>query len=84
MAAVIAVVAGVRAGICMIARAEPDAPVRRRDPRQRRHRVGAPRLRGPHRVEAEPLRLLRQRDGRDRVVVPELQPEAHAAILLLR
>ena len=43
--------------------AQPDALGVRADPRGGRERVGAPRLGRPHRVEAEPLRLLRERDG---------------------
>src|SRR5581483_1384294 len=63
-------------------RAEADPLGARADPGERRDRVGAPGLRGPHAVEAEPVRLLRERQRRDRVVVPELQAEAHRAILL--
>ena len=65
--------------------AQPDAFGVRADPRRRRERVGAPRLRGPHRVEAELLRFLRERD-RERVglraPVAELQARVSCAACL--
>ena len=66
-------------------RAQPDALGVRADPRERRERVGAPRLGRPHRVEAEPLRLLCERD-RERIglraPVAELQAEFHSSCVL--
>ena len=56
----------------------------RADPRSGRERVGAPRLGGPHRIESEALRLLRERH-RERVglraPVAELESEFHACVL---
>ena len=60
--------------------AELDRRRVRGDPHERRERVRAPRLRAPHRVEAELLGLLRElRDlrGRPRAPVPEDQSEFH-------
>src|SRR5271156_4474160 len=55
--AVIAVIAGVRPGICMIAVPSRIFFGQRADPRQRRDRVGAVGLCGPRRVEACALGL---------------------------
>ena len=55
--AAIAVAAGVRADICMIAGAELERGRARSPPRERRERVGAVGLGGPDRVEPEPLGL---------------------------
>ena len=56
--AAIAVAAGVRARHLHDAGAELDPLGVRAPPRERRQGVGAVRLGGPHRVEAEPLGLL--------------------------
>ena len=61
VAAVIAVIAGVRAGICMIAAAEVDALVWPAIQASMRRRVRAVRLGRPHHREAEPVGLLGQR-----------------------
>src|SRR5206468_7114584 len=63
-------------------RAEPDSRRVRADPRERREGVGAPGLGGPHRVVAQPLRLLRDLDEvRVRFALPvsELYPELQSA-----
>ena len=67
VAAVIAVFAGVRPGICMIAEPTLIRLGLRGEPREHGDRVGAPGLGGPDGVVAEPLRLLHERDelGRD-------------------
>ena len=62
--------------------ADVDVPGRRRDRRHGRHGVAAVRLGCPHGVIAEAVRLLRQGDAADRIVVPELQTKTHRAILL--
>ena len=61
--AVIARIAGVRAGICMIAVPSRMRVVCAPIQVERRDRVGAVGLGGPHRVEAEPLGLEDQIDG---------------------
>ena len=73
VATVVAVVAGVRAGICMIA-----LPTLIRSVVAAIHAIGVTAsgpvgLGRPDGVEAEPVGLLRERDAAERVVVPELQ-----------
>ena len=70
VAAVIAVFAGERAGICMIAEPTLIRRRRRREPGEHGDGVGAPGLRRPGRVEAEPLGLLRELDQLERVSFP--------------
>jgi hypothetical protein len=55
--AVIAVIAGVRAGICIIVVPTLIFVVPRQDPGSRRHCVGTVGFRGPHRVEAQAFSL---------------------------
>ena len=63
-------------------RAQPDPLGAAADPRERRDSVRAVRLRRPDGVEAAALRLLGEPDPEPGVVVPQLQPEAHAGILV--
>src|SRR5581483_11176658 len=64
-------------------RADLDAARARRHPREHRHGIRSPRLRGPHRVVAEALRLLHERDERRRVrsrgCVGKVEAELHWA-----
>ena len=79
--AVIAHIAGVRAGICMIAVPSRMRVVQRPDPGERRDRVGAVGLGGPHRVEAELLGLENEihRQPHSAARVSDGQSELHDA-----
>ena len=61
VAAVIAVIAGVRAGICMTAGADVDPSGLAGDPCQHARRVGAVGLGRPHHRKAQPVGFLGQR-----------------------
>ena len=78
--AVIAVIAGVRAGICMMPVPTLSCLVCARDPCERRHRVRAVRFGRPHRVEAEAIGLVDEVHGQ-RVLRPgiaDVDAEPHA------
>ena len=81
VAAVMAALAAVRAGHLHDRGADLDRRRRGREPRQHRHRVRAPGLRGPRRAVSEPLRLLRQLDQLARIRpgrrVPHVETELH-------
>ena len=80
MSAAIAIAVGVRAEIWQIDVPSLMRAGRRAPPRERRERVGAVRLGGPARVEAEPLRLrqrLRHARRRPRAPVADHVPELH-------
>ena len=70
----IAVAVGVRAAICTTPVPSLIVDGVAGDPGQRGERVGAPRLGGPHRVEAEPLGLLGRRDDVGRRQLPPVPP----------
>ena len=80
VSAPIAVAVGVRAAICTTLVPSLMVDVCPAIQRERRERVRAPRLGGPHRVEAEALGLLRRLDDvrrRQLPPVPPHEPELH-------
>ena len=84
VAAVIAVAAGVRAGICMRAEPEPDPLGHGGHVAEHRHRILAPRLGHPDRVETRLVGLHGQRDlllRGEPGPVGHVQADAHAGIL---
>ena len=84
VAAVIAVIAGVRAGICMHGGADVDPLRLPGDPGEHADRVRPVRLGRPDHREAEPVRLLRHRQvigGRGpRRLVTEAESEPHVCL----
>ena len=85
VAAVIAVMAGVRAGICMIALPTSIVVGLRGEPRQHAHRVRAVGLRDPHDREPETFRLLDEGDVLRRIAahppVTDVESQTHWATL---
>ena len=80
-----AVLAGVRAGICMIAVPRRMRCVQRADPGQRRHRVRAVGLCRPHRIIAQPVRRLDhlQRQFNSCARITGHQAQTHGGLLLV-